>query len=387
LEVFLIFLRLGCISFGGPVAHLGYFQKELVVQRRWCDEHNFAGIIALAQSLPGPSSSQVCFAMGVVRAGWIGGIAAWTAFTLPSALVMFGFAFGAELLSARLGLRLVHGLQLVAVAVVAQAVLTMQRSLAPDRQRIALAMGSLAIVLFGPPRFATLLAISVGAVVGLLWFRPDQTTEVQSAPILVSKRWALVCCIIFIGLLVALPILAHITGRLELQALSAFYRTGALVFGGGHVVLPLLAQAVVAPGWVSEPTFLSGYGAAQALPGPLFTFSAFLGASIRGTPHHVLLGLLGLFGLSAPGLLAMGAVLPFWGNLRGIPSVQGVLRGINASVVGVLIAALYAPLWISSVRTSVDFWFALLAFALLTVGKVQPSIVVLCVSLASLLAN
>jgi chromate transporter len=387
IEVFLVFLRLGCVSFGGPVAHLGYFQKELIVQRRWCDEDRFSEMIALAQSLPGPSSSQVCFGMGVVRAGWLGGIAAWTAFTLPSALLMFGFAFGATLLSGKLGLRLVHGLQLVAVSVVAQAVMTMQRSLAPDRQRIALAMAALAIVLFGPPRFATLLAIAGGGWAGLLLFRAAPAKQEESAPLPVSKRWALVCCIILVVLLVSLPILAHVTGRLELQALSAFYQTGALVFGGGHVVLPLLENAVVAPGWVSEPTFLSGYGAAQAVPGPLFTFGAFLGASIQGTPHRVLFGLFGLFGLSAPGLLAMAAVLPFWEQLRRIQSVQSGLRGINAAVVGVLIAALYTPLWTSTVRSSVDFWFAAVAFAMLTVGKVQPWIVVVCVSVAFLVVG
>jgi chromate transporter len=380
LEVFLVFLRLGCVSFGGPVAHLGYFQKELVEQLRWCDEDRFSETIALAQSLPGPSSSQVCFAMGVIRAGWLGGLAAWTAFTLPSALLMFGFAFGAALFSGKLGLRLVHGLQLVAVAVVAQAVMTMQRTLAPDRRRVALAIVALAIVLFGPPRFATLLAIVGGGLVGLIVLRAPRTTRAEPAPLPVSKGWAVVCCLVLFGLLVSLPILSYLTGRLEVRVLWAFYRTGALVFGGGHVVLPLLENAVVAPGLVSEPAFLSGYGAAQALPGPLFTFGAFLGASVRGTTHRVLLGLIGLFGLSAPGLLAMAAVLPFWESLRGVQSVQSALRGVNAAVVGVLVAALYTPLWTSTVRTSGDFWFALVAFALLTMGKVQPWVVVVCVS-------
>ena len=386
LEVLLVFLRLGCISFGGPVAHLGYFQKELVVRRSWCDEDRFSEIIALAQSLPGPSSSQVCFGIGVVRAGWLGGFAAWTAFTLPSALLMFGCAFGAALLSGRPGVSLVHGLQLVAVAVVAQAVLTMQRSLAPDRPRMALALIALAIVFFGPPRFATLLAIAGGGLAGLLLLQPPPAKQMQSAPMPVSKRPALVCCSLFLGLLVALPILARLTGKLELQALAAFYRTGALVFGGGHVVLPLLENAVVAPGWVSQRTFLSGYGAAQALPGPLFTFGAFLGASIQGTSHRVLLGLMGLFGLSAPGLLAMAAVLPFWEHLRRVESVQRALRGINAAVVGVLLAALYTPLWTSTVRTSTDFWFAVVAFALLTAGKVQPWAVVVGISVAYMAA-
>jgi chromate transporter len=387
IEVFLVFLRLGCISFGGPVAHLGYFQKELVVQRRWCDEDRFSGMIALAQSLPGPSSSQVCFGMGVLRAGWLGGIAAWTAFTLPSALLMFAFAFGSPLFSGPLGQRLVHGLQLVAVAVVAQAVLTMQRSLAPDRPRLALAVAAVALVLFGPRRIATLLAIAAGGGAGLFLFRPPSLNRSEGVALPLAKSWALLCCFLLVSLLVGLPILAHRTGSLEVRVLSAFYRTGALVFGGGHVVLPLLQNAVVAPGWVSEPVFLSGYGAAQALPGPLFTFGGFLGASIAGTSHRMLLGLLGLFGLSAPGLLAMAAVLPFWDKLRSGVWVQGALRGINAAVVGVLIAALYTPLWTSTVKHGEDFCFALAAFVLLTAGKVQPWIVVVGIGAASLLAR
>ncbi len=377
-----MFLRLGSVSFGGPVAHLGYFQKELVAQRKWCDEVSFSEIVALSQSLPGPSSSQVCFAMGIVRAGWLGGIAAWTGFTLPSALLMFGFAFGVTALSGRFGGRLIHGLQLVAVAIVAQAVMTMQRSLAPDRQRIALALVALAIVLFAPAQFGTVLAIVVGAIYGLVMFRSMTMSAPQAALIRSSKTCAAVCAVVLVALLVLLPIAGQLTGRLDIQALSAFYRSGALVFGGGHVVLPLLESAVVVPGWVKETTFLSGYGAAQALPGPLFTFGAFLGASIQGATHRILFALLGFFGLSAPGLLAMTAVLPFWETLRNLRSVQSALRGVNAAVVGVLIAALFTPLWTSTVRTSADFCFALLAFTLLTVWKVQPWIVVGFTSLA-----
>jgi len=387
LEVFLVCLRLGCVSFGGPIAHLGYFQKELVTQRRWCDEDSFAEIIALGQSLPGPSSSQVCFGLGIVRAGWLGGVAAWTGFTLPSALLMLGFAFGTALLSGRFGVRLIHGLQIVAVAVVAQAVLTMQRSLAPDRQRIAIALVALAVVLFGPTQFATLVAIVGGAVAGIVMFRSINISQAKPAMIQASKTVAVICGLVFFLLLVSLPIAAHFAGGMEIEALSAFYRSGALVFGGGHVVLPLLENAVVAPGWVSQSTFLSGYGAAQALPGPLFTFGAFLGASIHGSPHRILLGLTGLFGLSAPGLLAMAAVLPFWETLRKIQSVQSALRGVNAAVVGVLIAALFTPLWTSTVRNSSDFWFALAAFTLLTVWKMQPWIVVCGVSVLYLLVR
>ncbi|MES2390925.1 MAG: chromate efflux transporter [Acidobacteriota bacterium] len=386
-EVFLVFLRLGCVSFGGPIAHLGYIQKELVVERQWCDEDSYAEIIALAQSLPGPSSSQVSFGMGVLRAGWLGGAAAWTGFTLPSALLMFGFAFGTSLLSGPFGVRLIHGLQIVAVAVVAQAVLTMQRSLAPDRERIAIAIVALAVVLFGPAHLATLLAILGGGIAGVAMFPPLEMSQSKAAVFHASKMVGVACGLFFFTLLVLLPIAAHVTGNLEIEALSAFYRSGALVFGGGHVVLPLLENAVVAPGWVSQSTFLSGYGAAQALPGPLFTFGAFLGASFHGITHRILFGSIGLFTLSAPGLLAMAAVLPFWDSMRPIQFVHSALRGVNAAVVGVLIAALFTPLWITTVRNSSDFWFALVAFTLLTVWEIQPWVVVCGVSVSSLLVS
>jgi len=383
-EVFLVFLRLGCISFGGPVAHLGYFQKELVARRRWCDEDSFAELIALAQSLPGPSSSQVCLGIGMVRAGWLGGVAAWIAFTLPSALLMFLFAFGATLLSGSGGVKLIHGLQIVAVAVVAQAVVTMQRSLAPDWQRLAIAAAALALALLGPARFATLFAIVGGAIVGLVLFKSAHLSRPKRVLVQLSKRLGAVCGLLFLLLLISLPLAAHFSGGFTVRVLSAFYQCGALVFGGGHVVLPLLENAMVAPGWVEQARFLSGYGAAQALPGPLFTFGAFLGASVQGTSHRILFGLLGLFGLSAPGLLAMAAVLPFWETLRGIRSVQIALRGVNAAVVGVLAAALCRPLWTSTVRNWEDFLFAVAAFALLTVWKVQPWIVVAGVCVVSL---
>lgn len=387
-EVFLAFLRLGCVSFGGPIAHLGYFQEDLVAQRQWCDEDSYAELIALAQSLPGPSSSQVCFGLGVLRAGWLGGVAAWIAFTLPSALLMLLFAFGATYLSGATGVRIVHGLQLVAVAIVAQAVMTMQRSLAPDRERMALAVGALAIVSFGPARFATLIAIGAGALFGLMLFRKIPPSSHKTFRLRPSRLVGMSCAVVLLGLLIVLPMLGQLTHALALQVLSAFYTCGALVFGGGHVVLPLLESAVVAPGWVKESVFLSGYGAAQAVPGPLFTFGAFLGASIPGS-HRILFGLLGLIGLSAPGLLAMSAVLPFWQGWRERRPVQAALRGVNAAVVGVLIAALFSPLWTSAIHGSADFCIALLAFVLLTQWKLQPILVVvltLALSLTGLAA-
>lgn len=375
-EVFLLFLRLGCTSFGGPVAHLGYFERELVAKRRWCEEDTFAEIIALAQSLPGPSSSQVCFALGILRAGWLGGIAAWSAFTLPSALIMFSLAFGADHLSGNYGMRIVHGLQLVAVAIVAQAVMTMQRSLAPDRQRMALALGALAIVIVLPPQFATLAAIVVGGLGGIVLFRSVPLKKSKPFLIRPSRLGASLCAATFLTLLFLLPLSSQLTHRLTLQVISAFYTCGALVFGGGHVVLPLLENAVVAPGWVKEPVFLSGYGAAQTLPGPLFSFGGFLGASIQNSPNRFLFGLVGLFALSVPGLLAMASVLPFWQQWREIRVVHCFLRGVNAAVVGVLIAALYSPLWTSSVHSRGDFLVVLICFVLLTQWKLQPIVIV-----------
>jgi chromate transporter len=380
-EVFLAFLRLGCISFGGPIAHLGYFQKDLIVQRRWCGEDTYAEIIALAQSLPGPSSSQVCFALGVLRAGWLGGLAAWFAFALPSALLMFAFAFGAAHFNGPLAARLIHGLQLVAVAIVAQAIMTMQRSLAPDRKRMLLALAALAIIFFVPSHFATFGAILTGAIAGLFLFRTIAMPPGHTFLLRPSRWVAGFCAVTFLGLLVLLPFASQFTHAPALQVASIFYTSGALVFGGGHVVLPLLQNALVTSGWVSQAVFLSGYGAAQALPGPLFSFGGFLGASIPRTSHRALYGLIGLFALSGPGLLAMAAILPFWQGWRTLRGVQSALRGVNAAVVGVLIAAFFAPLWTSTVHSSADFWVALCAFVLLTQWNIQPVFVV-CITVA-----
>jgi chromate transporter len=373
----LVFLRLGCTSFGGPIAHLGYFQRELVERRSWCSESRFAEFIALAQSLPGPASSQVGFALGILRAGWLGGLAAWIGFTLPSALLMLAFAYGNVLFTGLVGSSLLHGLQLAAVAVVAQAVLAMQRSLAPDRLRIAIAIGAAGVVLFAPPQFSTPAAIVAGAVAGLLIYRsetPEPMTAETRTPLRLSKAAGVAAATIFFLVLMLTPLLARCASGCAV--FSAFYRSGALVFGGGHVVLPLLENAVVAPGWVDQQSFLAGYGAAQALPGPLFAFGAYLGASVRPATHPIVYGLLGLVGIFMPGLLAMAAVLPFWSSLRTNSPIRAALKGVNAGVVGVLIAALYQPLWTSTIRTSNDFWIALLAFALLTIGRLQPLMVV-----------
>ncbi|HEY6412640.1 MAG TPA: chromate efflux transporter [Edaphobacter sp.] len=387
-EVFLVFLRLGCTSFGGPVAHLGYFQKEIVERQRWCSEGRLAELIALAQSLPGPASSQVGFALGILRAGWLGGLAAWIGFTLPSALLMMAFAYGHSFLVGSAAIRLLHGLQLVAVAVVAQAVLAMRRTLAPDRMRMTLAIVATGIALFASPRFSTLIAIGAGVAGGLLFCRSYDEHEYSESIVLPwPKAAGAAAAIIFLVLLVLPPLIAPHVSTPGLAIFSAFYRSGALVFGGGHVVLPLLENAVVTPGWVTQQTFLAGYGAAQALPGPLFSFGAYLGASVGPAHRPILYGLLGLIGIFMPGLVAMAAVLPFWSALRGNFYIRAALTGINASIVGVLIAALFQPLWTNTVHTSGDFLIVLLAFTLLIFWKVQPWIVVACVAATSVLAN
>ncbi len=384
LEVLLVFLRLGCTSFGGPIAHLGYFRKEIVERRKWCSERTMAEIIALAQSLPGPASSQVGFALGILRAGWLGGLAAWTGFTLPSALLMLAFAYGHSFLGGGVGQGLLHGLQLVAVAVVAQAALAMQRSLAPDRMRAALAIAATGLALLLPAQIATLIAIAAGAAAGMVFLRAGNDGISESIGLVLPKAAGIASAAVFFALL-AMALAARSLSIPGLNVFSAFYRSGALVFGGGHVVLPLLNDAVVAPGWVTQRSFLAGYGAAQALPGPLFSFAAYLGAAVRPTPSPILYGLLGLAGIFTPGLLAMTAVLPFWSALRENCYAQASIRGINASVVGILIAALYQPLWTTTIHTAGDFWIALLAFALLALWRVQPWIVVACVGAVSMI--
>jgi chromate transporter len=382
-EVFRVFLRLGLLSFGGPIAHLGYFHTEFVQRRRWCSEETFAEIVAIAQSMPGPASSQVGFALGLLRAGWPGGIAAWTAFTMPSALLMLAFAFGHQLLTGSLGLGVVHGLQLVAVAVVAQAILSMRKSLAPDAPRIALALAAAAIVFFS---FGTLLAIVAGAFAGLLLPRPPQLTPAHPLAFHLPRPVGFAAAALLLALLPILHIAAALSKSQPVAVFNAFYRTGALVFGGGHVVLPLLESAVVATGWVDQQTFLSGYGAAQALPGPLFTFAAYLGAAIRPSAHPVLLSALALIAIFLPGLLAVVAVLPFWSHLRQRPLVQAALRGINAAVVGVLIAAFLRPVCSSALHSFFDSVVAVTALVALLRWKLPPWLIVIAVAALSALA-
>lgn len=385
-EVFFAFLRLGCISFGGPIAHLGYFRDAFVERRKWLTEPAYAEIIALAQSMPGPASSQVGFAIGLLRAGWLGGLAAWTGFTLPSAVLMLAFAYGYSHAQGKVAAAALHGLQLVAVAVVAQAVLRMQRTLAPDLLRLAFALLGAVIALFAAPAYATAGAIVAGALAGLsLLRREDSATDDDPLPSSISQRAGARAAAVF-AVLLASALLFSANRSIFPAVLASLYRTGALVFGGGHVVLPLLDAAIVQRGWLAQPSFLAGYGAAQALPGPLFSIAAYVGATARPNAHPLFLGVCSLVALFSPGLLLMAAVLPFWSTLRRRASIRSLLGGINASVVGVLAAALYRPLIMTAVHGFTDAIIADAALVLLAYFRLPPWIIVLGVTLVSMLA-
>jgi len=376
LEVLLAFSKLGVSSFGGPIAHIGYFREEFVVRRRWLDEHAYADLVGLCQFLPGPASSQVGFSLGLMRAGYLGGLAAWTGFTLPSAIALVLFAHGASALQGSLGTGLLHGLKLVAVAIVAQAVWGMARTLCPDRERATIAMVATLVILISASSGAQILAIALGGVAGLWLCRaaPQAPTGHVSVP--VSRPVGLAALAIFLLLLVALPVWRNLGASQGLALFEAFYRSGALVFGGGHVVLPLLREAVVAPGWVSDDVFLAGYGAAQAVPGPLFTFAAYLGAVVTPPPHGSVGAALSLVAIFLPGMLALMGTLPFWDAFRRRVSAQAIMRGVSAAVVGLLGAALYHPVWTSSVETPADLGLALVGFVLLNVWRAPPLLVV-----------
>jgi chromate transporter len=379
LEVLLIFLRLGCTSFGGPVAHIGYFRAEFVERRRWLHEGGFADLVALCQFMPGPASSQLGMSIGLLRAGPLGMLAAWIGFTLPSALLMLAFAFGVQTLGDVSNAAWLKGLKLVAVAVVAQAVWGMARSLAPDRPRATLAVAAALIALAVPSSVGQIGAIILGAVAGLLLLpKPVAMDSGDHVPLGVSlhRGMAAYALVLFFALLLLLPTLADFVNSQTLRLFSAFYRAGSLVFGGGHVVLPLLQAAVVPTGWVGNDTFLAGYGAAQAVPGPLFTFSAYLGAVMTPQPNGVTGGFLALVAIFAPSFLLVTALIPFWDTLRRRTHIQAMLRGVNAAVVGVLLAALYSPVWTAGVHSSAGFGLGLAAFLALTFWAVPPWIVV-----------
>jgi chromate transporter len=385
LEVLLTFLKLGVTSFGGPIAHIGYFREELVVRRRWVDEAAYSDLVALCQFLPGPASSQVGFSLGMIRAGYVGGLAAWAGFTLPSAVLMTAFAYGAESLDGPIGRGVIHGLKLAAVAVVAQAVLGMARTLCPDRQRASIAcVAALLILLSNSPRLQ-MGAILTGGIAGFWLCRTPMPASTATLGTAVSRRAGIAALTTYCLLLGALPAIARVIRGIA--PFEAFYRSGALVFGGGHVVLPLLSQAFVTPGWVSQDAFLAGYGAAQAMPGPLFTFAAYIGALVGPGPHGMAGAALGLLGIFLPGLLILLGALPFWDAFRQRAGAQAIMRGINAAVVGLLGAALYNPLWISSVKSGGDVAVALAGFVLLIAWRAPPLIVVILSALGGILAS
>jgi chromate transporter len=380
-EVFLRFLRLGCISFGGPIAHIGYFRNEFVLRLRWLDEATFGEVVGLCQSLPGPASSQVGFTIGLLRAGLPGAFAAWLAFTLPSALLMFALAQGHPFLNGRLGSGIIHGLQLVAIAVVAQAVLGMVRTLTPDLVRGMLALIAASIVLFVSHPLSQLFAIASGAALGLIVCR-GAIARPSALIAVLPRRGSIAAIMLFFFLLFAPALALAARPSQTLAVFQAFYTTGALVFGGGHVVLPLLQAATVAPGWIDTSAFLAGYGGAQALPGPLFTFAAYLGALLHPKPNGLPGATLALAAIFLPGLLLVLGFLPFWNRLRANPAMQSLLAGVNASVVGILAAALYRPLWTSTVKAPLDYVLILAAALALIVAKIRPWVVV-CLTAAA----
>lgn len=377
LEVFLVFLRLGLTSFGGPVAHLGYFRTEFVDRRRWLDDYTFSDLVALCQFLPGPASSQVGMAIGLRRAGWAGMLAAWVAFTLPSALALIGFAMGLAHYGWLSGSAAIHGLKVAAVAIVAQAVWGMGRSLCPDRSRAALAVAAALLTVVLPAALAQIGAVVLGAVIGAAFLQLPARPVLSHAPSGVSRAAGVASLVLFAVLMAGLPLWALISSGALAGQIDGFYRAGALVFGGGHVVLPLLETASVSTGMVSSADFLAGYGAAQAMPGPLFTFAAFLGAMSSGPLSGWAGGLLLLCVIFVPGALLLTAALPFWDTLRRRPGVRNMVAGVNASVVGILLGALYDPVWTSAILGKADFGLALLLFALLVYGRWSPLWVVL----------
>jgi chromate transporter len=375
---------LGVTCFGGPIAHIGYFHEEFVVRRRWLDEQAYADLVGLCQFLPGPASSQVGFSIGLMRAGYRGGLAAWIGFTLPSAIALVLFAYGAGALGGPAGIGLLHGLKLVAVAIVAQAIWGMAHTLCPDRERACIAVAAALIILFSNSAVAQIAAILLGGTAGLWLCRAAPPTSLGHMAVPVSRTAGLAALTAFLILLAGLPILRGLGISQGIALFEAFYRAGSLVFGGGHVVLPLLREAFVTPGWVSDDSFLAGYGAAQAVPGPLFTFAAYLGAIVGPSPHGLAGAALGLIAIFLPGVLILVGALPFWDAFRRRAGAQAMTRGVNAAVVGLLGAALYNPVWTSSIRTPGDFGIALIGFVLLTVWRAPPLVVVIVSALGGI---
>ena len=386
LAVFLVALRLGLTSFGGPIAHIGYFREEYVSRRRWLDEHSFADLVALCQLLPGPASSQLGIAIGTLRAGPLGGFAAWLGFTMPSAIALIAFAYGIAQVDDVADAAWLHGLKVMVVAVVALAVWSMARTLCPDRPRQTMAIAAAAAMLLLSGAAWQVAVIVAGGVLGWAFLR-QQAAQPVGQGYRTGRKFALAALAMFFILLIALPVASGIVRRsagdgaslppTSVEVLSGFYTSGSLVFGGGHVVLPLLQEETVEPGWVTQDEFVAGYGAAQAVPGPLFTFAAYLGASIDGfMPAEWLGGLFTLGAIFLPSFLLVWGALPFWDRLRTNAAARRAVMGINAAVVGLLLAALYDPVWTSAISTPEDFALAVALFGLLAIWKLPPWLVV-----------
>jgi chromate transporter len=383
LEVLAVFLRLGLTSFGGPVAHLGYFRAEFVERRRWLDEAHYADVVALCQFLPGPASSQTGITLGILRARLPGAFAAWIGFSGPSALAMILFGYGVGRLGDVADVRWLHGLKIVAVAVVANAVWGMARTLCPDRERATIAIGAALLALGVPSAAGQVGAIAVGGLIGSYLFPAAAVSAAAPLAVCIARPLAVAALALFFLLLLGLPAVVAASDSHVLALFSSFYRSGALVFGGGHVVLPLLQQSVVPPGWVSNDAFLAGYGAAQAVPGPLFTFAAYLGTVMGPAPNGWAGGLLCLAAIYLPSFLLLIGVLPFWDALRRRGAIRAALTGVNAAVVGLLLAALYTPVWTSAIHTPADFAIGIVAFLLLAMWAVPPWLVVILGALAA----
>jgi chromate transporter len=376
LEIFWIFLRLGLTSFGGPIAHLGYFREEFVSRRKWLDEHAYADVVALCQFLPGPASSQVGMALGLSRGGISGAIAAFLGFTLPSAIALVLFALGISHFGSQINSGWLHGLKVVAVAVVAQALWGMGRTLAPDKQRATVAVAATIVATFVPSAIGQVSVIAASGILGWAFLRSDAVLPHTSLPVPVKRLTGACALAAFFLLLLILPFLAQNTNSYVLKLCDGFFRAGALVFGGGHVVLPLLQSQVVPAGWVSNDAFLAGYGAAQAVPGPLFTFAAYLGAVSTQVPSGWSGATIALAAIFLPAFLLVVGALPFWENLRRYIGIKRAMLGINAAVVGLLLAAFYHPVWTSAIHNAADFCLAAAAFLLLVFWKWPPWLVV-----------
>lgn len=382
LEILRVSTRLGFTSFGGPIAHLGYFHDEYIRRRKWMDEKSYADLVALCQFLPGPASSQVGIGIGVMRAGVLGGIVSFLGFTLPSVLALIIFALilqGLDVSDAGW----IHGLKLVAVAVVAHAILGMAQKLTPDLKRKAIALFALVITLLWQTAYSQVGVILLSAIIGFLIYRHQKDESDGKVSFPVTRGFAIGCLVLFFGLLILLPILREVTSVHWIAMFDSFYRSGSLVFGGGHVVLPLLEKEFVPTGWLSEEEFLAGYGATQAVPGPLFTFAAYLGTVMNGWVG----GLLATVAIFLPAFLLIIGTLPFWDSLRRNPKVKGALMGVNAAVVGILISAFYQPIWTSSILAPIDFAFAAILFSMLVYWKLPPWITVVTGALGGTLMS